>query len=51
MRASDTTRNTGNQAFGVMKIAESARAVQRSVTNVALISSLPTFVSVRARST
>src|SRR6266540_3798970 len=34
-----------------MKIADSASAEQRSVTNVALIKSLPTFVRVRPRST
>ena len=49
--ASETTRNTGNQAFGLMKMAESATAVHRSVTNVALMISLPMFVSVSARST
>ena len=51
MRASDTTRKTGNQTFGLMKIAESATAVQRSVTNVALIRSFPISVSVSPRST
>jgi hypothetical protein len=35
----------------MMKIAESASAVQRSVTNVALISSLPMLDSVKPRST
>jgi len=34
-----------------MKMAESASAVQRSVTKVALIKSLPTPVSVNPRST
>jgi hypothetical protein len=37
--------------FGLMKIAESATAVQRSVTNVALMTSLPMPVSVSPRST
>jgi len=49
--ATDTTRKTGNQRFGLMKIADSASAVQRSVTNVALMSSLPIAVSVSPRST
>lgn len=51
MRATETARNTGNQTFGLMKIADSATAVQRSVTKVALISSLPMPVSVKRRST
>ena len=34
MNASDTARNTGNRAFGLMKMAESATAVHRLVTIV-----------------
>src|SRR6266498_5664511 len=51
MSASETTTKTGNQTFGLMKIADSATAVQRSVTNVALMSSFPTFVVLSPRST
>ena len=51
IRASETARKIGNQTFGLMKIADSASAVQRSVTNVALISSFPMLDSVRPRST
>jgi hypothetical protein len=36
MSASEPARKAGNQTFGSMKIAESAIAVPRSVTNVAL---------------
>ena len=49
--ATETTRKSGYQRFGVTKIAESATAVQRSVTNVALMISLPMPVSVSCRST
>jgi hypothetical protein len=51
MRISDTARKTGNQAFGFTKIADRANAVQMSVTKVALIRSLPTWVAFRPRST
>src|SRR5207248_10807090 len=51
IRASETARKTGNQMFGLMKMAERASAVQKSVTKVALIRSFPTFVSVSLRST
>src|ERR1044071_7132991 len=51
MKPSETTRKTGNQTLGLMKMADSASAVQRSVTKVALISSLPMLLLVRPRST
>ncbi len=51
MSATETARKAGNHAFGLIKIADNAIAVQMSVTNVALIRSLPTFVVVRSRST
>jgi hypothetical protein len=42
---SETKRKSGNQAFGLMKIADSASAVPMSVTKRADISSLPTRVA------
>jgi hypothetical protein len=42
---------SGNQAFGLMKIAERASAVPTSVTKVALMISLPIRVALRPRST
>jgi hypothetical protein len=47
----EATRKTGNQAFGRMKMTESVSAVQRSVTNVALMTSFPIAVSLSFRST
>lgn len=40
--ATDTTRKTGNQAVGLMKIADSAITVHMSVTKHALMISFPT---------
>lgn len=51
MSPTETMRKMGNQTFGSRKITESASAVQMSVTNVALMSSLPMRESVRPRST
>ncbi len=42
---------TGNQRFGLMKMAESAIAVAMSVTKVALIRSFPSSVLLRPSST
>src|SRR6266545_1461705 len=39
--STETARKTGNQALGVMKIADSASAVPMSVTKQALMMSLP----------
>jgi hypothetical protein len=49
--ATDTTRNTGNQTVGLMKIADSAITVHMSVTKQALMISFPTRVVFRPVST
>ena len=51
IRTIETTRKTGNQAFGLMKIAVSAITVAMSVTKQALMISLPILVAFRPLST
>jgi hypothetical protein len=47
----DTPRNSGNQAFGLMKIADSATAIAMSVTKQADMINLPIRVVFRPVST